>query len=439
MTLSSVACHATSWLLLAIVASGKASANAPPAAVRVNATKPVPAAFKAKETIPVIRAKDHGSATQSTGTETLQAATTAEGTRDRFSALQRLDAKRPGESGHFLSNRQLDPITSIRCLQEKQEHPYRPCGQPPAKDTFDNRVPLSLGHYPTWRDYDCHSNNEFFCDPEKLLTSSDRFDAQERLRLTKERTLVNCGQMESIMDADAKRRWYEKKHPVYTGRLDLEDYRHFNLAVALADDWPSSELDPQSMEYFGRLIMSRWGLMPIYNGVDNGNGVNQHYSWREYYSSCPNTAILIILPKYHHAFIYAPSCEYVCATRGGPEIIAATLRGLDRGGVKEAIMKGIDAFDKVMKVTKPLSIQPAPVKKMWRGSVSRDIAADDAAWIWTLRVVYVFLIVLFIFIVVSFVYYNFYPKREPESVFRVLAEDTGAQRRAVHYAFTHRV
>merc|ERR1719486_1262548 len=118
------------------------------------------------------------------------------------------------------------------------------------------------------------------------------------------------------------------------------------------------------MQYFGRVVMSEWGLSPIYNGVDAENAVDQSemYSWDDYQANCPTTAMLIILPDHHEAFLSAPSCEFICQSRGGPEVVAETLAALDKGGVAAAINAGIAEVDRVLSQTLPLSLKPAPVK-----------------------------------------------------------------------------
>jgi len=217
------------------------------------------------------------------------------------------------------------------------------------------------------------------------------------------------------MDPDAERRGYEKKHPVFSGRLGLEDYRQFNLAVMLADEWPSSEMDPKSMQYFGRVVMTKWGLMPIYNGVDNGNPVDQYHLRDGYRGNCPSTAVLFILPRYHEAYLLSPSCEFICASRGGPEVIAATLAGLDRGGVREAVLAGIDQIEKVLKISIPMSIQQLPVKRQYKGSVSGDMMRSDATFVWAIRIAYAFVIFLALFFMGSCVYFVVLPEGKERS------------------------
>lgn len=351
---------------------------------------------------------------------------TAANTRAQFVALQQgqpIGSKSPGH--HFLTRQQIGKIDSIHCLQDKQRNPNRPCAEKTDDSSTTFEGAMRIGHYPHWTDRVCHGEQEFFCDPTELLTPPDQHTATEHLRLFKERTLVNCGQLESVMDPDAERRWYEKKHPIMTGRLGLEDYRPFNLAVMLADEWPSSEMDPKSMQYFGRVVMTEWGLMPIFNGVDNGNPVNQyHETWDEYHSNCPNTAVLFILPRYHQAYLLSPSDEFIGAGRGGPEVIAATLAGLERGGVHEAVMAGIDMVEKVLKVSIPGSLEQAPVQRRYKGSATADMMKSDATFIWALRFAYAFVVLLAVVFLGSFIYFILLPEGK-ERRSRTLMGDGG--------------
>lgn len=324
----------------------------------------------------------------------------------RFAALQSHSAGWPfpskdEEAKAYLTHHQLQPIKSIRCLQEKQIDPHKPCGE--KVESAYTLGTLSIGHYPTWQDSFCRSNGEYFCDPKDMLTKEERRTVTDKLHVFRTRTLVNCDQLKAVLDPDLERTWHEKNNPVVQGRLGLENFRPFNLAIAVADEWPSSEMDPRSMQYFGRVIMTQWGLMPIYNGVDNGNAVNQfHEDWSNNHQACPNAAVLFILPRYHEAFLSAPSCEFICGARGGPEVVAAVLAGLDRGGLEEAILSGIDEVSRVLSVTLPLSIEKKTVYQRWRKA---DIKLSTQAFVWGFRAIYVGVILMGVISVVFFIYF----------------------------------
>jgi len=313
--------------------------------------------------------------------------------------------RQPKDEGHkFLNKEELKPITSIHCLQEKQRHPNVHCVD--KEVTFEGAI--DMGNFPNWQQPVCHANGEFMCDPANLLKPKEQTATQVRLQGFKERNMINCGEFSAKQDSHSAD-WFQKDMPHHGGRLGLEDHRPFNLAVVVADQWPSNEMDPKSIEYFGNVIMSQWGLMPIYNGVDTGNRVNQVYSDTIAKDNCPNTAVLFILPKYHEAFISSPSCEFLCASKGGPEVIAATLAGLDRGGLQEAVLSGIDQIEKVLEVTKPLSMEK-PWARQAVGSQTKELMKADATWVWIIRLGYIFTIGFAVMCIVAFVYFVLLPQ-----------------------------
>jgi hypothetical protein len=251
---------------------------------------------------------------------------------------------------------------------------------------------------------------------------------------------VNCGQLKDALDPDTERQWYEKKFPIYQGRLGLEDYRPFNLAVILLDEWPNSEMDSRSMQYFGRRVMSTWGLNPIYNGVDSGMSATQHvYTWDEYQQNCPTTALLIILPKFHQAFLSSPSCEFICASRGGPEVIAETLAALEKHGPAAAVVAGIAEIDRVLKETVPLSLKKMPSKTLIHNGRRYYRKYSDADSVFFLRMVYALIVLTFVFAIVSFVYYVLLApsKRQPRALTQAVGEDGRQAVREAYIAEAH--
>lgn len=185
-----------------------------------------------------------------------------------------------------------------------------------------------------------------------------------------------------------------------------------NLAVVVIDEWPSSEMDTKSMEYFGRMVMTKWGLMPIYNGVDNGNYVNEVYRHSEYFRNCPNTAVLFVLPRYHEAFLSSPSCEFICPSKGGPEVVASTLAALDRSGLQAAINAGIDEVGHVLQKTAAVSTQKFQGRYPARRSEVLDaLGRSDAGWVWAIRFLYACIIGFAVFIFVAFTYYFLQPDK----------------------------
>jgi len=311
-----------------------------------------------------------------------------------------------GEGRHFLHKDELQPIVSVHCLQEKQLHPDRPCSELEDEKSFSG--PINMGHFPNWQDGVCNSNFEYFCDPANLFKDQERQMALQRLQVFNERMMVNCGEFSPEQDPHSSS-WYDANNPVHYGRLGLEGHRPFNLAIVVADEWPSTERDPKSLEYFGNVIMAQWGLMPKYNGVDHNNNVNKNpnsanqvYSFNDANRNCPNTAVLFILPRYREAFLSSPSCKFICESRGGPEVVAATLAGLDRGGLQEAVTMGIDEVEKILQVT---GEHKASDQNPFTGLNTRNLMENDTAWIWTLRMLYVLVIGIALLFIVAFVYY----------------------------------
>jgi len=329
----------------------------------------------------------------------------------KMAALQRSTLKKPTSEGrNFLHKTQLQPITSIHCLQEKQRNPNAPCQDLP-EEAFAG--PIDMGNFPSWQDGICNSNYNYFCDSSNLFERQERQATLERLQLFNERMMVNCGEF-SPDDDPHSNHWYDKQNPVHYGRLGLQGFRPFNLAIVVADEWPSSERDAKSMEYFGRVIMAQWGMMPIYNGVDHHNSVNKNhknanqlYKFSEYNKNCPNAAVLFIIPKSRQVYLSSPSCKFICESRGGPEVVAATLAGLDRGGLEEAVLMGMNQVEKILQVTGERS---PSAQTPFTGSKNGSFMDSDASWVLMLRLLCVLLIGLALIFAGAFVYYVMFDK-----------------------------
>jgi len=274
---------------------------------------------------------------------------------------------------HFLTKTELQPLRSIRCLEEKQMHPDRPC---PVDESDLNS--FNIGHFPSYTSTICRSQNEYYCDPAGLLSSKERDAAHRRMAEFRDRTFVNCSIAENG---------------------DMTQVP-FKLAVVVGDKSFADELDPQSMQYFGNAVMSQWGLMPKYNGVDYSHLTPQYIQ-----STCPNAAVLFVLPRYRQAFLESPSCDFICPERGGQEVVAATLAGLDRGGVERAIEAGIDEIEHVLKSTSAQRLQPR------RPEVVYTAAQKEADAVRLVRIIYAGVIVSFLFSVGVFVYYLLLPDK----------------------------
>merc|ERR1719502_2316696 len=102
----------------------------------------------------------------------------------KVAVLQRqpVPAKASQDDRRFLNKHELKPIDSVRCLQEKQKHPNRPCTEPTKKDQrFEG--PINMGHFPNYKDDVCESQGEFFCDPDSLMSHDEQVAAARRLQL----------------------------------------------------------------------------------------------------------------------------------------------------------------------------------------------------------------------------------------------------------------
>jgi len=242
-----------------------------------------------------------------------------------------------------LPDAELDHIFSVSCLKAKQLDPSYPCrgfeevseedlmsiGKAPVK------YPLDLGNFPNWQESRCNSDGAFLCDPDSVLRPSERSMVARALGEFRDQTLVTCGRLEeSLVHSDT-----------------VLSKRHFNLAVVVLGTWPVAESDPASLQKLGQLVSTRWGLMPIYNGVDASNPTDEFLSRREYTANCPNAAVLIVMPELGAATFSTPSCEFICAERGGREVTAAVEFALKRGApLGEAIITGIQQVAAVLRV-----------------------------------------------------------------------------------------
>lgn len=287
-----------------------------------------------------------------------------------------LTRKKIFDGGYLLKNKQLEKIYSVDCLKQKQRNPHLACGyQAPIPITAPY---LSIGSYPSWRNETlCNSNGEFFCDPEQLLNFEQRKELTKMLKESKEKSKVECGQLESKMQGE-----------------DYSYFKQFNLAVAIAREWPEAESDYVSLAQFGKILMQQWGLMPIYNGVDAGNGVSEQFTWGQYLANCPNAAVLIVLPKYNQAYLAAPSCEFICQERGGHEVVTKVVNEMATGDLFKAIRVGIDAADREVRDRSALSLRRTYDTHHLGPSVQEQVLKSGVAWTVLLRGVLLVILII---------------------------------------------
>lgn len=295
-----------------------------------------------------------------------------------------VDTFRPRSGGgRPLTDNQLRGIYSIDCLRTKQLHgPLAPCDHGLVANEETDIPPLGIGTYPNWQETICRSHGEFFCDPEVTIPESQVLDVVKSLNYVKQTARVTCGQLESKLS------FSDKTHT-----------RPFNFGVAIADNWPQSEKDPMSLQKFGLLLMTDWGLMPMYNGVDQGNGVNEAFAWKDYAANCPNAAVLIVLPKYGTAFLSSPSCEFICEDRGGPEVVNAVVERLNRdGNVGMAVQAGIEEVGRIIRETDAASLveaeEPSYRTQNRMATWEAKLLRQEDTWNFLLRLVFVLVIVI---------------------------------------------
>mmetsp|Transcript_45477 Transcript_45477/g.117626 ORF Transcript_45477/g.117626 Transcript_45477/m.117626 type:complete len:297 (+) Transcript_45477:150-1040(+) len=172
----------------------------------------------------------------------------------------------------------------------------------------------SPGSYPNYRDAACRSHGEFVCDPGPTTVLADEELAGlaaelQKLRRSSE-NLVTCGSLVN----------------------DPVDKRHlqpFYLGVAFATEWPATDSTPESLQQFGQIVAADWNMDELYVGSPQP------------YLRCPNTAMLIILPDQKQAMLSSASCEFICAARGGSQVVQRTLEALHSAGAYSAALAGI--------------------------------------------------------------------------------------------------
>jgi hypothetical protein len=330
-----------------------------------------------------------------------------------------------------LSPKELAGINSVACLKARQKDPSASCeefqggggsddamrgvvtpamlgdqvvdpdekSEPPPPEHF------GIGDWPHWSDKRCNSHGEFLCDPGGALDPEAQHRVAGLLKSVREQVTVKC----RILEA--------KLAPTGGGPCDPTSVptstRPFNLGVVVASEWPQSEADAGTLQKFGQLVLNDWGLMPIYNGVDTRNAVDPPGTWEEYTANCPNSALLILLPAYGQVILSAPSCEFICSDRGGPEVTVRVQHALDSEvGLEKAISAGVEEVRAVLETAqRPLSMEG---QGAWRQRFNlRDMLKDqkkfestERAWTVTLRVALVGILALTAFSLAAFLHYN---------------------------------
>lgn len=331
---------------------------------------------------------------------------------------------------HFLDDAELGKIYSVECLRRRQVDPTVICtGQRSAANAEPAHIrehrqrqerqgrqrstrllpgqeegePLGIATYPSWQEKRCRSGGELLCDPEGILgMGKDRQDILLALHEFQEQVYVQCRKKGAL---------YDERYP---GEVLTEEQR-FSFGVAIASHFPEMT-DAQTLQSFGLVVMSRWGLLPIYNGASSSS--SQSLKNKPLHDQgCPNSALLILLPDTGEAFLSSASCELLCNDRGGPEITVATETALQREGPVAAIKAGLEQVRRVLKITRPLSLQPnseslakqqAHRFLMW----NEKVWASDLVYVSTTRCIYGAILVLTGIGMAAFASYNFHPPKE---------------------------
>mmetsp|Transcript_51009 Transcript_51009/g.110682 ORF Transcript_51009/g.110682 Transcript_51009/m.110682 type:complete len:363 (+) Transcript_51009:78-1166(+) len=227
--------------------------------------------------------------------------------------------------GHFLTNSELAPITSVACLEAKQKNPGIKCingtsnmlseSSKEYKNTY-RKGNYTAGHFPNYKDPLCNSEGEYLCDPDGVLTPEQRAVVAAELKRLREDVVVTCG--------------YLQNDPV-----ESLHYQPFYLGVVIMKEWPLAQSDPQSLQNLGRIISSQWNMNELYVGSAAP------------YLRCPNSGVLLILPDRRQAFLSSESCEFICQDRGGPEVVTTVRTAMDIS-VSNSVLAGVQETYRVL-------------------------------------------------------------------------------------------
>jgi hypothetical protein len=219
----------------------------------------------------------------------------------------------PRPQGHFLTNTELTNITAINCLQARQQDPSVVCEGPSELLLSSTLEELNAGSFPRYNDSICNSGGAFFCDPQGTLSSEEQAQVAGNLTRLRESVGVTCGRLQNDP--------VDRRHlqPFYLG------------VVILPSTWLSSESGPEALQTFGQIVAADWNMDSMWVGTPQP------------YLRCPTSAVLLVLPSARQAYLSSASCEFICSSRGGPEVVTATLVGLDHGGAARGVLAGIQA------------------------------------------------------------------------------------------------
>mmetsp|Transcript_132999 Transcript_132999/g.384649 ORF Transcript_132999/g.384649 Transcript_132999/m.384649 type:complete len:315 (-) Transcript_132999:74-1018(-) len=166
---------------------------------------------------------------------------------------------------------------------------------------------VSMMNYPSWRSPECHGEGGFICDPgaTPYMNSSERVSLMRSVWTLRENNLVQCGR---LLD-------------------DRVDHRHlqpFYLGIAVLPEWPASASGPDSLEHYGQMVSADWNMNQRYVGTPVPR------------LTCPTSAMLFLMPETGQAYLSSDSCEFICASRGGEEVVRQARAALRNGGASSS-------------------------------------------------------------------------------------------------------
>lgn len=255
----------------------------------------------------------------------------------------------PRPEGHFLTNHELGNISSVQCLEARQRDPTVICetGDMLFGDS-EFEGPLSSGNYPIWDSRECNSAAAgYLCDPTQAITAEERTDLINEMQSLRYQTPVTCGHLGATNDG-----------------MDQRHLQPFYLGVALATNWPRTQMDPASLQWLGESLIARWNMDNLFTGTFRP------------YALCPNSAILIVLPDSSQAYLASESSEFISAERGGPEVVTALLAAMHRSGTAAGVRTGIHEVYRILQQTVPISETPYQAQP--------DKSQRDTFGLWTL-------------------------------------------------------
>eukprot|EP00927_Polykrikos_kofoidii_P001558 TRINITY_DN10594_c0_g1_i1.p1 TRINITY_DN10594_c0_g1~~TRINITY_DN10594_c0_g1_i1.p1 ORF type:complete len:361 (+),score=47.39 TRINITY_DN10594_c0_g1_i1:143-1225(+) len=275
-----------------------------------------------------------------------------------------------GYSNHFLTNTELRSTASIACLKAKQNDPRVVCEGPTSvppttltdagalgdaqADADHWHGGFNAGHFPNYMDAACKSGGEYFCDPHGVLSDEDRTSLGEHLKQTREQNFVTCGHL-------------------VDNKVNQPHLEPFYLGVVIFRDWPLSQSDPESLQQLGQFVLAQWNMNEAYVGSVRS------------YTRCPNVGILFILANNRLTYLSTESCEFVCQSRGGPEVMTASQMAL-RSSPRKAAAAGIDGVYRFLSGVPAVSSVPV-VSGIIDAATKREKRATDFMTVF-LRIVF---------------------------------------------------